>query len=90
MERRSSSLSESTFTYCTLTNPNPFFIPVSLGVSIVAVKHHDHKASWEGKGVMRLTFHIVGHHQRKSGWELKQGRNLEAGADAEAMESAAY
>ena len=28
--------------------------------------------------------------QRKSGQELKEGRNLEAGADAEAMEGAAY
>jgi hypothetical protein len=27
---------------------------------------------------------------KKSGWELTQGRNLEAGANAEAMESAAY
>ena len=28
--------------------------------------------------------------QRKSGQKLKQGRNLEAGADAEVMEDAAY
>jgi hypothetical protein len=33
-----------------------------------------------------LYFHIVVHHQRKSGQELTQGRNLEAGVDAEAME----
>jgi hypothetical protein len=33
-----------------------------------------------------LYFHIAVHHQRKSGQELTQGRNLEAGADAEAME----
>jgi hypothetical protein len=31
--------------------------------------------------------HIAIHHQRKSGQELNQGRNLEAGADAEAMEA---
>lgn len=30
------------------------------------------------------------HHCRKSGQEIKQGRILEAGADAEAMEGAAY
>jgi hypothetical protein len=35
-----------------------------------------------GKGL----FHIAVHHQRTSGLELKQVRNLEAGADAEAME----
>jgi len=28
--------------------------------------------------------------ERKSGWEFKQGWNMEAGADAEAMEGAAY
>jgi hypothetical protein len=33
-----------------------------------------------------LHFHIDGHHQKKSGQELTQGRNLEAGAKAEAME----
>jgi hypothetical protein len=30
--------------------------------------------------------HIAIHHQRKSGQELTQDRNLEAGAEAEAME----
>jgi hypothetical protein len=33
-----------------------------------------------------LYFQIIIHHKRKSGEELTQGRNLEAGADAEAME----
>jgi hypothetical protein len=33
-----------------------------------------------------LHFHVTVHHQRKSGQELTQDRNLEAGADAEAME----
>ena len=37
-------------------------------------------------GEERVYFHIAVHHQKKSGQELKQGRNLEAGADAEAME----
>jgi hypothetical protein len=43
------------------------------------------KASWRGKG-LGSNFHITVDHQRKPGQELKQGRNLEAGADAEAME----
>jgi hypothetical protein len=43
-----------------------------------------------GKGLSSLHSHIAVHHQRKSGQELTQGRNLEAGADVEAMEGAAY
>jgi hypothetical protein len=49
-------------------------------------KHHDQKASLGGKSLFGLYFHIAIHHQRKLGQELTQGRNLEAGADAEAME----
>jgi len=44
----------------------------------------------ERKGLFSLHLHIAVHHQRKSGLELIQGRNLEAGADAEAVEGAAY
>ena len=44
------------------------------------------KAGWGGQGLFRFHFHITVHHERKSGQELKQGRTLEAGADAEAME----
>jgi hypothetical protein len=36
------------------------------------------------------TFHIAAHHQRKSGLELTHGRNLEAVANAEAMEGTTY
>jgi hypothetical protein len=43
------------------------------------------KATWEGKGLFSLHFHNSVQYGRKSGQELKQGRNLEAGADAEAM-----
>ena len=39
-----------------------------------------------GKSLFGLYFHITVHYQRKSGQELKQGRNLETGADAEVME----
>jgi hypothetical protein len=46
---------------------------------------HDQKASWGGKGWFSLHFQIIIHHWRKSGQELKQGWNLEAGADTEAM-----
>jgi len=49
-------------------------------------KHHDQEASWGGKGLFSLHFHIAVHHHRKSGQEFTQGRNSEAGADAEAME----
>lgn len=53
---------------------------ICLRVSIAVTKHHDH-SNWGGKG---LHFHL--HHPRKSVQEFKQGRNLEAGANAEAME----
>jgi hypothetical protein len=49
-------------------------------------KHHDQEVSWGGKSLFSLHFHIAVHHQRKSGQEFTQGRNLEAGADAGAME----
>jgi hypothetical protein len=37
----------------------------------------DQKASWEGKGLFCLHFHVAVHHQRKSGLELKQVRKQE-------------
>jgi hypothetical protein len=49
-------------------------------------KHQDQEASWEGKDLFSLHFHIAVHYQRKAGKELTQGRKQEAGADAEAME----
>ena len=49
-------------------------------------KHHDQEASCGEKSLFSLHFHIAVLHQRKSGLELTQGRNLEAGTDAEAME----
>jgi hypothetical protein len=56
----------------------------------MSTKHHDKEASWAGTGLFSLHFYIAVHHQKKSGQELTQGRNLKAGADAEAMEGAAY
>jgi hypothetical protein len=44
------------------------------------------KTRLERIGFIWLTLLITVHHQSKSGQELKQGRNLEARADAEAME----
>jgi hypothetical protein len=57
-----------------------------LRVFIAGTKHHDQKASWGEKDLYDLPFHITVHHQRKPDQELKQGRNLEAEADTEAME----
>ena len=50
------------------------------------LKHHEQEASSGRKGLFNLHIHIAVHHQKKSGRELTQGRDLEAGADAEAME----
>lgn len=50
------------------------------------MKHHDQEASWGEKGSFGLHFHIAVHHKRKSGQALKQGKNLQGGADAEATE----
>ncbi|MCV4640123.1 hypothetical protein OFB62_32990, partial [Escherichia coli] len=40
-------------------------------------KHQDQEASWGGKGLFSLHFHVAVHHQRKSGQELKQVRKQE-------------
>jgi hypothetical protein len=49
---------------------------VLVRVSII-VKHHDQEASWGGKGLFSLHFHIAVHHQRKSGQECRQVRKQE-------------
>ena len=53
------------------------------------VRHHDQSSLGQQRLIERV-LHITAHHQRKSAHRLEQGRNLEAGADAEAMEGAAY
>lgn len=58
-------------------------IDVLVTVSVAAMKHHNQKASWGGKGLFGLHFQIIVHPWRKPGQELKQGRNLKAGADAD-------
>jgi hypothetical protein len=53
-------------------------------ITIALIKYHGQKASWVSKS---LHFFIVVYHWRKPEQELKQGRNLEAGANnADAME----
>ena len=60
-------------------------------VRITVTKHCDQKQLREGRGYLSYTSTSWGvHHHRKLGQELKQGRELEAGADAEAMEGAAH
>lgn len=53
------------------------------------VKCHNQKARWELKGSFDLYFEIRVS-LKKSGQEHKKGINLEAGADAKAMEGTAY
>jgi|AATB01.1.fsa_nt_gi hypothetical protein len=48
-----------------------------LGRVSIPAEHHDQDASWEGKDLFSLPFHIAVHHQRKSGLELKQVRKQE-------------
>jgi hypothetical protein len=51
------------------------------------IEHHGHKqVGKERKGVISLTFPYHSPSSKKSRQELNQGRNLEAGADAEDME----
>jgi hypothetical protein len=47
-------------------------------------KHHDQEASWGGKGLFSLHFHIAIHQQKEIRTGIQAGQ--EAGADAEAME----
>jgi hypothetical protein len=49
---------------------------------------HQTQTQFGEEGFISLIFntYITVHHWRKLGQELTQGRNLEAGADAEAME----
>ena len=60
-------------------------VPFLIRVSITTTNYHDKNTSWRGKGLFGLHFHITVRHQRL-GQELKQVRNVEARADAEAAE----
>lgn len=59
---------------------------VSVGVSIVVTKLNHQNEGWGEKGLHGLHFHIADHYIRNLGQELNQGTNLEAGANAEALE----
>jgi hypothetical protein len=52
-------------------------VPLSLSGFVFLHKHHDQEASWGGKGLFSLHFHIAVHHLRKLGLELKQVRKQE-------------
>ena len=58
--------------------------PVFIRVSVAVMKHQD-QSNLRRNGFCGLHFHSAVSHQRKSRQELKQGRNLEAEAHAEAM-----
>jgi hypothetical protein len=55
------------------TIPFGFSICLSQGF-YSCTKHHEQDASWGGKGLFTLHFHIAVHHPRRSGLELKQVR----------------
>lgn len=58
-----------------------------LSVTTAMIKHRDQSNFVTGgKGLFGLQFHIIIHHHRKSRQKLKQGNNLEAASDTEAME----
>lgn len=63
---------------------------VLVRVSITMTKHHDQKGNWGGKEEICFTFLYCSPSLGKSEQELRQGRDLEAGVDAEAMEDAAH
>jgi hypothetical protein len=55
-----------------------------VGISLAREKHGQ-ETSLRRKNLFGLHCHSTVHRRMKSGQELKQGRILEAGADAEAM-----
>ena len=64
---------------------------ILLKVSIAVMKHYDQKRVKEERIYwLTLPHHTPSHHHRTLGQELKQGRDLEAGTDKEAMEKSAY
>ena len=67
------------------------YLSVLVRATIVVMKHYD-QSNVERKRFICFMLCITVHHGRKLGQELKQGRNLEAGADIQAVEerSAAY
>jgi hypothetical protein len=58
---------------------------VLVKVTIAAVKHYD-ESNLGRKGLIQLTLPYHNSSLKKSGRDLKQGRNLEAGANTDSME----
>ena len=58
-------------------HPHQMFMSPCPSQGFYSCTKHDQEASWGGKDLFSLHFHIAVHHQRKSGQELTQGRNLQ-------------
>jgi hypothetical protein len=71
----------NTLSHNTIANYTHVIVRVSIPAQNIMTKKQIGEES-----LFSLHFHIAVHHQRKSGLEFTQGRNLEAGADAEPME----
>lgn len=59
---------------------------VLVRISIDMIRHHDRHILGRKRFIWLKYSHITVHHQRKLGLELKQGRILDAVADAEGIE----
>ena len=65
------------------------FIPHVLVMVTIAVTKRQNPSNLGRRGLIWITLQITHHHRRKSGKKkFKQSRNLEAGADARAVEGA--
>lgn len=58
----------------------PKGINILVRVSIVMIEHHN-QATWEGKGLVLLNFHVTVDHQRNQGSNLSKARTWQAGDD---------
>ena len=70
---------------CYINTPLCWYRFVSVMATIAVMRHHN-QTNWGGQDLFGLYFHIFIHYQRKSEQELKQGRNLVAGAHVEIIE----
>ena len=63
---------------------------VLVGISIGVMKHLDQSNVGREGFISLILPYIIAHHQKQWGQELKHGRYLEAGADAEAIEGCCF
>lgn len=61
-------------------DPASLFLEKYIKVSIVMTEHHKH-ATWEGKGLLLLNFHIAVDQQRNKSSNSRRARTWEAGDD---------